>query len=450
MAAGPGYRRDLDLVLVGDGVPVVDRHRVVGRRGRDRHPRARGHPPRPPRPRLGRPRGDRPGHATARPRRLGSHGVHAARLRRRDRDLPRRRAAPGRAPRSRWSVSPPRRPRRPATCRRSRTSTTRRVDGRSCGSAQRAPPAVAGHRVDEDVGDQQDEPSLGLAQHPRGEHLGAHARHPQPAVAVAAQHRPVRGAGARAGDVQVGERRTVGARVGPRAARVPARGARGRRTARPRRASTAAGPGSDPRRRQRHDRDTAHQAQHRRHDDERMRGPMGPACADPAARVGRHPQVPWTRDVGLPDRGPRPRRRRLPRGLGAAATGARPGRGRRPAAHRPAARAPAGVHRRQAHRRPTSGPRIPAARRSSTSTAAARSPSTARASWSATRSCALPDHVKVVDYVRRVEEALIGVCRDLGVDHRTGSRTQRRVAPGRTTAARSARSPRSASASAAA
>ena len=29
---------------------------------------------------------------------------------------------------------------------------------------------------------------------------------------------------------------------------------------------------------------------------------------------------------------------------------------------------------------------------------------------------ALPDHVKVVDYVRRVEEALIGVCRDLGVE----------------------------------
>jgi lipoyl(octanoyl) transferase len=28
---------------------------------------------------------------------------------------------------------------------------------------------------------------------------------------------------------------------------------------------------------------------------------------------------------------------------------------------------------------------------------------------------ALPDHVKVVDYVRRVEEALIGVCRDFGV-----------------------------------
>jgi lipoyl(octanoyl) transferase len=28
----------------------------------------------------------------------------------------------------------------------------------------------------------------------------------------------------------------------------------------------------------------------------------------------------------------------------------------------------------------------------------------------------LPDHVKVVDYVRRVEEALIGVCRDFGLD----------------------------------
>ena len=53
MAAGPGYRRDLDLVLVGDGVPVVDRHGVVGRRGCDRDPRARGHPPRPPRPRAG-------------------------------------------------------------------------------------------------------------------------------------------------------------------------------------------------------------------------------------------------------------------------------------------------------------------------------------------------------------------------------------------------------------
>ena len=60
----------------------------------------------------------------------------------------------------------------------------------------------------------------------------------------------------------------------------------------------------------------------------------------------------------------------------------------------------------------------------------------------------LPDHVKVVDYVRRVEEALIGVCRDLGVDHRPGARTQRRVAPRRRRPGPSARSPPSASGSA--
>ncbi len=40
----------------------------------------------------------------------------------------------------------------------------------------------------------------------------------------------------------------------------------------------------------------------------------------------------------------------------------------------------------------------------------------------------LPDHVKVVDYVRRVEEALIQVCADVGVTHRPGPRPQRRVA----------------------
>ena len=62
----------------------------------------------------------------------------------------------------------------------------------------------------------------------------------------------------------------------------------------------------------------------------------------------------------------------------------------------------------------------------------------------------LPDHVLVVDYVRRLEEALIAVCRELGV-------TTARV-PGRSgvwlqatpsTASPSARSPPSASASAA-
>ena len=158
---------------------------------------------------------------------------------------------------------------------------------------------------------------------------------------------------------------------------------------------------------------------------------MGPACADPAARVGRHPQAYGGRVSWTSDRRPRTRCRRLPRRLGAAAPGPCAGRGGRPAAHRPAARAPAGLHRRQAHRRPTSAPPTPAARRSSTSTAAARSPSTGRASWSATRSSALPDHVKVVDYVRRVEEALIGVCRDLGVETARVPGPQRRLAAGR-------------------
>jgi hypothetical protein len=76
-------------------------------------------------------------------------------------------------------------------------------------------PAVTGHGVDEDVCDQQDEPSPGLVLHPHGEHLRAHPRHPQAPVAVAAQHGTVRRPGARAGDVQLGERRTVGARVRP-------------------------------------------------------------------------------------------------------------------------------------------------------------------------------------------------------------------------------------------
>ena len=69
-----------------------------------------------------------------------------------------------------------------------------------------------------------------------------------------------------------------------------------------------------------------------------------------------------------------------------------------------------------------------AAPRSSTSTAAARSPSTAPASWSATRSSRLPDHVKVVDYVRRIEEALIARLRRLRRHHRPRPRPQRRLA----------------------
>ena len=40
----------------------------------------------------------------------------------------------------------------------------------------------------------------------------------------------------------------------------------------------------------------------------------------------------------------------------------------------------------------------------------------------------LPDHVYVVDYVRRLEEALIRVCADLGLADRTGQGPQRRLA----------------------
>ena len=61
----------------------------------------------------------------------------------------------------------------------------------------------------------------------------------------------------------------------------------------------------------------------------------------------------------------------------------------------------------------------------------------------------LPDHVKVVDYVRRVEEALIGVCRT-SVSRRRGSRDARACGCAPTTTAPSARWPRSASGSPAA
>ena len=62
----------------------------------------------------------------------------------------------------------------------------------------------------------------------------------------------------------------------------------------------------------------------------------------------------------------------------------------------------------------------------------------------------LPDHVLVVDYVRRVEEALIAGLRRLRRDHRPGPRPQRRLAARRRRAARSARSAPSGSGSAAA
>ena len=57
----------------------------------------------------------------------------------------------------------------------------------------------------------------------------------------------------------------------------------------------------------------------------------------------------------------------------------------------------------------------------------------------------LPDHVLVVDYVRRLEEALIGVCADLGVTTARVPGPQRRLAAGHRQSAPSARSPPSAS-----
>ena len=85
-----------------------------------------------------------------------------------------------------------------------------------------------------------------------------------------------------------------------------------------------------------------------------------------------------------------------------------------------AARAPGRLHRRQAHRAARAARST--ARRSSTSTAAARSPGTGPASSSATRSCGCRDPVDVVAHVRRLEEALIRVCADFGVDDRPGRR----------------------------
>ena len=94
-------------------------------------------------------------------------------------------------------------------------------------------------------------------------------------------------------------------------------------------------------------------------------------------------RVPWAHAFRAPRLRARPRRLRA--GLADPARGPRPGRRRRPARHHAAARARRGLHRRQAHRGRTSGP--PTAPPSSTSTAAARSPGTAPASSSATRSC---------------------------------------------------------------
>ena len=88
--------------------------------------------------------------------------------------------------------------------------------------------------------------------------------------------------------------------------------------------------------------------------------------------------------------------------------------GGRATRHRAAARAPAGLHRRQAHRaarasgRPGGAPVIDVDRGGKITF---HGPGQL-VGYPIVR---LPDHVKVVDYVRRVEEALIAVCADLGV-----------------------------------
>ena len=251
---------------------------------------------------------------------------------------------------------------------------------------------------------------LGLAQHPRREHLGAHARHPQPPLAVAAQHGPVGRAGARAGDVEVGERGPVAAREGPRASGVPgaqhpeapaARPTCPRRRA-PRRTSsspvtstTTATPVTRP---------STAEATRTASGDERDE-PMGPACAVPADRVGASSTGTTVdalpRAAGLPDRRPRARRRRLPRGLGAAATGARRGRRRRAAAapcccsstrrSSPPASAPTR----------TSGPADPGGAPVIDVDRGGKITFHGPGQLVGYPIVPLPDHVKVVDYVRR-------------------------------------------------
>ena len=71
------------------------------------------------------------------------------------------------------------------------------------------------------------------------------------------------------------------------------------------------------------------------------------------------------------------------------------------------------------------------ARRSSTSTAAARSPGTARASWSATRSCACPTRSTSSPTCAGWRRVLIDVCAELGVDADAGRGPQRRLGAGR-------------------
>ncbi len=145
------------------------------------------------------------------------------------------------------------------------------------------------------------------------------------------------------------------------------------------------------------------------------------ACLEPApAATTSHPLihrpgVAWPRGRSGPRRtagGHRRRRGGLPRRLGAAARGPRRCRRRGPR-DRADARAPTRLHRRQAHPsgRPPGRPgRRPVLDVDRGGTITFHGPGQL-VGYPIVR---LPQHVFVVDYVRRVEEALIGVCRELG------------------------------------
>ena len=132
-----------------------------------------------------------------------------------------------------------------------------------------------------------------------------------------------------------------------------------------------------------------------------------PACSPPSTG-----QIVWRGDAADPGRVVRRTRDRLRRGVGAPARAARP----RVAGETPT---PCCCSSTRRSTPPASAPSRTSGRSTarpwSTSTAAARSPGTAPVSSSATRSSGCPTTSLVVDYVRRLEEALIAACADLGV-----------------------------------
>ena len=96
--------------------------------------------------------------------------------------------------------------------------------------------------------------------------------------------------------------------------------------------------------------------------------------------------------------------------------------------HRAPAGAPAGVHRRQAHRCRTSVPLDPGGAPVIDVDRGGKITFHGPGQLVGYPIVALPDHVKVVDFVRRVEEALIARLRRLRRRDRAGARSQRRLA----------------------